>query len=326
MIKDTKTMFKQYPARVAMSRASDLTGYDPKDYSIEILGTEEDFSSLSADGGSHDNGPASKFVPKSDQQTNGEHLTLGYGAPIKVKWRAPANHSKKDWVGLYMVADNTNREITSVSSWGRWVATTKDSWDIGTADTGIVVNDHAVDSSNGASQSKGSCEGELEFAGDKLWWTEGMFEFRYHHDGKHNVMARSAPFEIRISRYDDNDLLPTNPSVSQNESKPQVNGDGPIQNGHLPNGNSYVSPEDASMRASVEKTLLPVVRNCFDRNPDFAPRTVDEGFGEGLDREGKYARRTVFAVQEMYVLDLSPSPPSHASIPSQIITGADISI
>ena len=56
-------------------------------------------------------------------------VTLEYGAPIRVKWTAPLNHSKKDWIGLYMIGDNTSKEITRVSSQGRWVATSKGSFE-----------------------------------------------------------------------------------------------------------------------------------------------------------------------------------------------------
>jgi len=116
--------------------------------------------------------------------------------------------------------------------------------------------------------------GELEFAGSKLWWTQGVFEFRYHHDGKHNVMAISLPFEIRINRFDDDD----------------------------------VGVEDANgmVRGAVEQAILPVVQNCFDRDPDVAPRTADEQFGKTLEREGKYAKRVVYAIRSMFGIEFSP--------------------
>jgi len=88
-------------------------------------------------------------------------------------------------------------------------------------------------------------------------------------------MAISPPFEIRVGRFD---------------------------------GDAVVADAGGgNMRRAVEKALLPVVRNCFDRDPDYAPSTAEEGFGEGLEREGRYARRVVFAVGMMYV---SPSCPS----------------
>jgi phosphatidylethanolamine N-methyltransferase len=108
--------------------------------------------------------------------------------------------------------------------------------------------------------------GEVEFRGDKLWWTTGVFEFRYHHGGKHHVMALSQAFEIRIPRFDEDDV--------------EVDGNG-------------------TMHRAVEQALLPVVQNCFDRDPEIAPSSPEESFGSLVERDGKFARRVVFAVHQM---------------------------
>ena len=71
-------------------------------------------------------------------------------------------------------------------------------------------------------------------------------------------MAISRPFEIHINKFDDDDA--------------EVDASG-------------------TPRTAVEKALLPVVQKCFDRDPDVAPRTVDEHFGPTLEQEGKFARR-----------------------------------
>lgn len=265
IVKDSKTLFHQYPARISITRlAPDLAGYDPRDYSIEVDGTlVSTGNSLQRHSGREgENG-------QSPQQHADEFRTLNfeYGAPIKVRWTAPLNHSKKDWIGLYMVADNASREVTRLSSQGRWIATNKDIRDDEHAEKGIVRSDVRVSSSerkDGVTQD--FLSGEMEFSGDKLWWTQGVFEFRYHHDGKHNVMAISLPFEIRIGRFDEDDV--------------EVDSNGLI-------------------REAVEQALLPVVRNCFDRDPEVAPRTVDEGYAGSIEREGKYAKRVVFAVHQM---------------------------
>ncbi|RAL65720.1 hypothetical protein DID88_005388 [Monilinia fructigena] len=142
---------------------------------------------------------------------------------------------------LYMVADNASREVTRVSSTGRWVATVPNEYESTPADKDGSTQDYV--------------EGEMLFEGDKLFWSQGVFEFRYHHDGKHNVMAISLPFEIRIPRFDDEN---SNLDVS------------------LDSANTL---SQSLIRSAVEQALLPVVRNCFDRDPDIAPNTVDESFG-----------------------------------------------
>jgi phosphatidylethanolamine N-methyltransferase len=265
IMKDATTLIKQYPTRISITRvAPDLAGYDPKDYSIEVEGIRGSQPAFldrnSAREGEDARQPASR---RGQFQT----LLFEYGAPIKVRWTAPLNHSKKDWIGLYMVADNNSREVTQLSSQGRWIPTNPGEYNSIRADAGILVSDRRVSgSARKDGESRDFLSGEMEFTGDKLWWTSGVFEFRYHHDGKHNVMAISQPFEIRIGRFDEDDA--------------EVDANG-------------------KLRAAVEQALLPVVRNCFDRDPEIAPSTIDEGFGGLVERDGKYARRVVFAVHQM---------------------------
>lgn len=270
-VKDSRSLFRQFPTRISIKRlAPDLEGYDPNDYSLQIDMTQPGISSgeqaHSAREG-HDG-----QVPQK-RKDSFRRVTVEYGAPIKVKWTAPLNHSKKDWVGLYMVADNASREMTKVSSQGRWIATNRDSINYSTADDGILVSDQRVSGEKRTDgETKDYLSGELEFSGDKLWWTSGAFEFRYHHDGKYNVMAISLPFEIQINRFADDDV------------EVDTNGIG---------------------QKAVETALLPVVQNCFDRDPDVAPRTVDEHFGPTLEQEGKYAKRVVYAVSRMFGIEFA---------------------
>jgi len=270
-VTDSKLLFKQFPARISITRiAPDIAGYDPKDYSLDI-----DTSQSGVTAGKAAASDREGEVGRSPQehQDSFRRITVDYGAPIKVKWTAPLNHGKKDWVGLYMVGDNASREMTKVSSQGRWTATNKGAWDYNKADEGILVSEQRV---SGKTRSDGETKdfmsGEMVFSGDKLWWTQGVFEFRYHHDGKYNVMAISLPFEIRINRFDDERV-----DYSANRT----------------------------VRSTIEQALLPVLQNCFDRDTSVAPRTADEAFGPTLEREGKYAKRVVYAVQQMFGIEFA---------------------
>lgn len=261
-IKDSTALFT-HPTRISITRlAPDLAGYDPKDYSVEILST----SSTAKMNGS---------LPESSVQRSGfRTLVFDYGAPIKIKWTAPLNHTKKDWVGLYMVADNASREITKTSSQGRWVATNRDQYDSIIPDQGIFVSDTRVSGMERKDgESKDFLSGQMVFAGDKLWWTTGVFEFRYHHNGKHNVMAVSLPFEIRINKFNEDDI--------------EVD-------------------ESGLVRDAFQEALLQLVRNCFDRDPDIAPNTIDEAFGGLVEREGKFAKRVVYAIHRMFGIEFAP--------------------
>ncbi|WPH04568.1 Hypothetical protein R9X50_00746000 [Acrodontium crateriforme] len=271
-VTDSRTLFKQFPARLSITRlAPDIAGLDPKSYSVTIdpetpgIQFEEGLTS----GREGENGR----VPQ--KRKDGFRRTIvGYGSPIKIKWTAPLNHSTKDWVGLYMVGDNASRDVTKIGSQGRWTATNKGAYDYNKADDGILIADQRID---GAKRTDGESadlmSGEMIFTGDKLWWTQGVFEFRYHHDGKHTVMAISLPFEIKIQRFDEDDV--------------EVDANGLV-------------------RSAVEQALLPVVRNCFDSDPNVAPRSVDDPFGPTLEREGKFAKRVVYAVQQMFGIEFAP--------------------
>ena len=246
LVKDSTALFK-YPARISITRLEpDLAGFDPKDYSLEVEGKT---SSIGA-------------------------LSFPFGAPIRVRWTAPLNHSKRDWVGLYRVADSSSRDVTRVPSQGRWVPTDLEGYDSPVANQGCLSSDVL---NSGKTRRDGEAQdflsGEMEFSGDKLFWKTGVFEFRYHHNGKHNVMAMSRPFEIRIDRFDEDD--------------------------------AEVDP-DGRLLGAVERTLLPLVQNCFDRDPDIAPSTASEAYGGLVERNGKYARRVVYAVRHMFGIDFAP--------------------
>lgn len=104
------------------------------------------------------------------------------GDSITLKYAAPAGHSSKDWVGLYKITHTSySRYRTLISSNSRW------DW-------------------VGPSES-----GELLFARNKLFWEDGLYEFRYHLDGKHDVAYISQPFEIRYQQIE----VPTNVAESQ---------------------------------------------------------------------------------------------------------------
>ena len=265
-VKDSTALFK-HPTRISITRlAPDMAGYDIKDYSLEIEGTLASSSSSQPAGKSGDHGRI-RANTLSDKDAKFKPLTFEYGCPIKVRWTAPLNHGNRDWIAVYMVADNASREITRISSQGRWIATKPDQYGSIIADQGIRVSDVRK---SGTGRQDGETQdyfsGEMEFSGDKMWWTTGVFEFRYHHNGKHNVMAISLPFELKIPKFD--------------EDNAEVDSSGLV-------------------RGAVEQTLLRLVQNCFDRDPDIAPTTIDEQYGGMVEREGKFAKRVVFAVHQM---------------------------
>lgn len=287
IVKDTKHLFNNYPARISITRVEpEVVGFNPKDYSLTLEGTAS--SPLAESQRSSDKeGLGARTSPS--RTSSFKTQMFEYGAPIRVKWTAPVNHSKKDWVGLYMVADNASREVTKVASLGRWIATDRGEYDSLTAEIGLVtpeLKQNGTCITNKNANSEECVSGEMIFSGDKLWWTQGVFEFRYHHKRLHNVMAISLPFEVRIPRFDEDDMQDVSPSFSF--SHPTS-----LQN-------------ETVIRSAIEIALLPVVQNCFDRDPEIAPRTVSESFGSLVERDGKFAKRVVYAVQATFGVEFAP--------------------
>ncbi|KAI1825315.1 phosphatidylethanolamine N-methyltransferase [Xylaria intraflava] len=268
ILKDTSALFNKYPARIGISKVvPDFATYDPRNYSVTIQGESSSGSALT-ERSSGKEGTAGRFP--NDLNT----LIFEYGAPIKVKWSAPANHGKKDWIGLYMVADNRSREITDISSLGRWIPTISGQYESTTADQGILVSDVPMQVSGFDGTSL--VRGEMLFSGDKLWWTQGVFEFRYHHDGNHNVMTISQPFEIHVARFDEDDV---------------------------PAGIDAFG----NYQHAVESALLPVVQNCLDRDPNIAPSKPTERWGSHVERDSKYAKRVIYAIRQMFSIEFAPA-------------------
>ncbi|KAK6199208.1 phosphatidyl ethanolamine N-methyltransferase [Scheffersomyces amazonensis] len=111
---------------------------------------------------------------KSDSKSGNKRYLPKYttvGSPIDIKWNAPKNSfSTRDWIGVYKIVQTAySRNKTLISSSGRWTWCTSNS-------------------------------GSYTFGGDKLFWEEGLYEFRYHLNDTHDVAYISEPFEIRIPK------------------------------------------------------------------------------------------------------------------------------
>lgn len=105
----------------------------------------------------------------SGLQSGEEPIPFAFiGDALDVNFTAPSGHSPKDWIGLYKVTHTSySRYRTLISSRGKWDWT-------GPSESGVV-----------------------RFSHEKLIWEEGLYEFRYHLDGKHDVTFISSPFELK---------------------------------------------------------------------------------------------------------------------------------
>ncbi|WVR09665.1 hypothetical protein IAU60_006740 [Kwoniella sp. DSM 27419] len=166
MVHDTKILLQHSRERMIITRvANDISAYDSSRYSLTL--------------------PTSSSVPVPRYHV---------GQPIRVSWTAPANHSRKDWIGIYRLGSCKSALVTRISSVGKWMPIYQEEWD---GDTPL----------NPAQIAEKGDAGEAVFQGEQLPWLPGQYEVRYHHDGKHNVMSRVAPIEIYVSKPDNPDSV-----------------------------------------------------------------------------------------------------------------------
>lgn len=163
VVQDTKFLLQQSRERMIITRvANDISAYDSSQYMMNI--------------------------PSSSRQTSSSHR-FHVGQPIRVFWNAPANHSRKDWIGIYRLGSCRSDLVTKVSSMGKWCPLYDEEWK-GDQWVGDVVPKARPDVDAGV----------VVFDKDRLPWTPGQYEVRLHHDGKHNVMTKLAPIEIYVNK------------------------------------------------------------------------------------------------------------------------------
>ncbi|GAA6017973.1 hypothetical protein JCM8202_006219 [Rhodotorula sphaerocarpa] len=178
-VHDTRILLQQSGERFVISRvANDLASYDSSQYSLNLR--------------------PSAFPPLVPHASTSSAPSLRYhlGEPIHVKWTAPSNHSRRDWIGVYRLGANTNKLVTKVSSQGKWVGLFDAEWQ-GDRYEGVGGGEAPE---HGEISPAAQARGAVVFKGKKLPWKTGQYEFRYHHDGKHSVVAASQPFEIFVDK------------------------------------------------------------------------------------------------------------------------------
>ncbi|EPQ27459.1 uncharacterized protein PFL1_04997 [Pseudozyma flocculosa PF-1] len=189
VLEDTKMMLQQSRDRLLIVRVNDNLQVDRSKYKVEVQ-------------------------PSASTGTLRFHL----GEAIKVSWTAPTTHSRRDWIGIYLVSrlgesrtggSGEMELVTKISSQGKWLGVAEDEWE-GDVHTGSTDSTSGLGSDGAATRSAadGVVRGTTVFQGTKLPWRTGVYEVRYHHDGKHNLLARSAqPLEIYIDAPQDEEDL-----------------------------------------------------------------------------------------------------------------------
>lgn len=160
------------------SRVADVASLDRTAYSLKVEEPDR----------GEEEGANLPDLPRGDRPT-----TFQIGEAIKVRWSAPSNCSRRDWIGLYRLGANKSKLVTRIRSKGRWHGIYPTEWD---GDDSLSPG--GVSTSQGSQAPKKT--GTLTFNSHRLFWKPGHYEFRYHHDGKHNVMAVSEPIQVIIDK------------------------------------------------------------------------------------------------------------------------------
>ncbi|KAF9175138.1 phosphatidylethanolamine N-methyltransferase [Mortierella sp. AD011] len=220
MVSNSKALLESSREKLIVARTWDDMGvYDMSQYSLKV-------------------------VSDAPQKLNANGIpTFALGQKLTVEWTAPLNHGAKDWIGIYKVSSNNSSKVTTVASKNRYLYIGRD-LGLGEAEEG--VENHAGKGDGEVYEEevvwvdeKEICRGRVVFLGDKLPWFQGTFEFRYHHNGRYNVMAVTTPFEIAVES-------------RQGEKEHTV--------------------------ASISQALLPFVQRCYDSDEETMPCTADERF------------------------------------------------
>ncbi len=220
-------LLKEYPTRLTIS-ISNINGNSKLDKDLDISKYKLNISTISS-------------TPT---------LNFNIGDPIKLNWEADPNHSPTDWIGVYRVIDNQSNEITTVSSEGKWVPIDPDAYD-----EDIIPPKPPLNEKNGT----------VTFSSSVLPWEEGTYEFRYHHNGKHKVLAISQTFKIIIPKF----------------------------------------KIDKSTPKETSNKLLPFIINAFDVSKDEPPKNIFEFWQLQNVEDSKVVKRLIYFIKESCGYELS---------------------
>lgn len=177
---------------------------------------------------------------------------------------------------IYRVGANKDHLVTRISSRGKWQAIHEEEFD-----GARPIPDRPVENASSSSMQEIQ-RGVVTFRSGTLPWNVGRYELRYHHAGKHNVMALCGPIEIYVDKPTDGDDLE---SVRNNLSRsvafaldcqPQL----------VPAASWHHLPEDVSIRSTIKE----------DRDDDDMVIMNDE-----------QAKRIALAIREAHNVDFTPS-------------------
>lgn len=130
---------------------------------------------------------------------------VGFGERMEVLFEGCRETMKvKDWMGVYEVGANFDSKITTTTCSSRWSYLAGPVFEPSNPDAqlftrkgrDVYLGRSFVTLSKSSIPGLRVVRGSVLFEEDMIPWKSGVYEVRYHHDGKHNVVTRSQPFEV----------------------------------------------------------------------------------------------------------------------------------
>lgn len=148
------------------------------------------------------------IINESWQERPDEILEITFGSPIQVQFSGCRETMKrKDWIGIYPLDANFDAKITTATCGTKWtfLAGPISPMDDAITDARLFTRNqerHVQFGRTPVVLSKSEIpglrvvQGTVQLFDLMIPWKMGVYEIRYHHDGKYNVAARSKPFRI----------------------------------------------------------------------------------------------------------------------------------
>ncbi|CAH1763642.1 9099_t:CDS:10 [Entrophospora sp. SA101] len=262
VVEETKTMLQNSRDKLISQAVGRIQNHDVSGYSIVLVAPEDINITPPSTPISSDNKPEQEQF-----KTVSKPIIFTLGSPINLRWTAPKNHSCKDWIGVYKVTSNSSKNVTSVSSKGRYMYVLPEDEDFDNnnndeaAPTSTSTSTTQTFTTTDATSNDFNAFGALWFKGDQLPWEVGTYEFRYHRDNGHVVMAISQPFEIKA---------PT--------------------------------PKYMSDLPSIEQMVLTLVQKALDTDPELIPYTTQDDY---VLMKEIHAKRIVYGIKMIFGIDFA---------------------
>ena len=230
----------------------------------------------------------------SDMKSEQEILEIPFGSPIHVQFTGCRETMKrKDWIGIYPLEANFDPTITTSVCGSKWtflagpppstISSSAARLFTRSSDRLVYYGDTLVSLTKSSIPGLRIVTGQVLMNDLMIPWKCGVYEIRYHHDGKYNVITRTKPFRIVLPvAYPTRTIFQV---ISSEDAKLQF----------------LIEKDDFEILASdlssddIINTLLPLVKTCLSI-PSDEILDIDEGILARISVPAKYLDSGTFTI------------------------------